>query len=65
MVTTVFTWIGAVLGIVVLLAMAVGSVIVDFSEARSNRGRRARERKPDDDSAGVVAGQPSSSSARQ
>lgn len=63
MASTVFTWIGAVLGIVVLLAMATGAFIVDFSEARSER---ARKTPPDDDPAGALAvGQSSSSRARQ
>lgn len=63
MVATVFTWIGAVLGIVVLLAMATGTFIVDLSDARSERESRT---PPDDDRAGTVAaGQPSSSRARQ
>jgi hypothetical protein len=63
MVTQVFTWIGAVLGIVVLLAMATGTFIVDFSDARSEREWKTL---PDDDPAGAVAaGQPSSSRARQ
>ena len=37
MVTIVFTWIGAVLGIAVLLAMAVGAFVVDFDDALADR----------------------------
>jgi hypothetical protein len=41
MVTTVFTWIGAVLGIAVLLAMAFGAFVLDFHDALNDRrGRR-------------------------
>ncbi|GAB2980508.1 hypothetical protein LWP59_00720 [Amycolatopsis acidiphila] len=37
MITIVFTWIGAVLGIAVLLAMAVGAFVVDFDDALADR----------------------------
>jgi len=43
MVTIVFTWIGAVLGIAVLLAMAVGAFVVDFDDALADRRSKASE----------------------
>jgi hypothetical protein len=41
MVTIVFTWIGAVLGIVVLLAMAAGAFVVDVDDALAHRREKA------------------------
>ncbi|WP_007027817.1 hypothetical protein, partial [Saccharomonospora iraqiensis] len=43
MLSNILTWVGAVLGIVVLLAMASGSVALDFADAR---GRRRGRDKP-------------------
>ena len=43
MVTIVFTWIGAVLGIAVLLAMAVGAFVVDVDDALADRRDKAQE----------------------
>ncbi|WP_166459666.1 hypothetical protein [Amycolatopsis pithecellobii] len=43
MVTIVFTWIGAVLGIVVLLAMAVGAFAVQVDDALADRRQKATE----------------------
>ncbi|GHF59002.1 hypothetical protein FHX82_000389 [Amycolatopsis bartoniae] len=43
MATIVFTWIGAVLGIVVLLAMAAGAFVVDFDDALAARTEKAPE----------------------
>lgn len=37
MISIVFTWIGAVLGIAVLLAMAVGAFVVDVDDALADR----------------------------
>lgn len=37
MVSIVVTWIGAVLGIAVLLAMAAGAFVVDFDDALADR----------------------------
>ncbi|GAA1252781.1 hypothetical protein GCM10009676_44670 [Prauserella halophila] len=34
MLATIVTWIGAILGIVVLLAMACGAVVLDVDESR-------------------------------
>lgn len=40
MLSNILTWVGAVLGIVVLLAMASGSVALDFADARGRRRGR-------------------------
>jgi len=42
MVAIIFTWIGAVLGIAVLLAMAFGAFVVDFDDALAKH----REKPP-------------------
>jgi hypothetical protein len=42
MITTVFTWVGALLGIAVLLAMAFGAFVLDFHDVLTDR--RARHR---------------------
>ncbi|WP_236790173.1 hypothetical protein [Amycolatopsis sp. GM8] len=41
MVATVFTWIGAMVGIVVLLAMAAGAFVVDVDDALAERREKA------------------------
>ncbi|GAA5158600.1 MULTISPECIES: hypothetical protein [Amycolatopsis] len=43
MLNAVFTWIGAVLGIVVLLAMAAGAFVVDFDDALADRAEKTPE----------------------
>lgn len=40
---TILTWAGALLGIVVLLAMAVGAFVVDFDDALADRRKKAAE----------------------
>lgn len=40
MITIVFTWIGALLGIAVLLAMAAGTFVVDFDDALADRRKK-------------------------
>ncbi|HKS48120.1 MAG TPA: hypothetical protein VJT49_24020 [Amycolatopsis sp.] len=48
MVEIVLTWIGAVLGIAVLLAMAFGAFVLDFHDRQSDRqARQHREVMPD------------------
>jgi hypothetical protein len=59
MVTIILTWIGAVLGIAVLLAMAVGAFAVDVDDALARRREKALE------GAAGPSTQLSSSSARQ
>ncbi|WP_166462509.1 hypothetical protein [Amycolatopsis acidicola] len=41
MVEIVFTWVGALLGIVVLVAMAAGAFVVDFDDALADRRQQA------------------------
>lgn len=41
MFSIIMTWIGAMLGIVVLLAMAIGAFVLDFDDAIGRRERRA------------------------
>lgn len=36
----IFTWIGAVLGITVLLVMAFGAFVLDFEDALADRRRK-------------------------
>ncbi|UQS21934.1 MULTISPECIES: hypothetical protein [Amycolatopsis] len=38
----IFTWIGAVLGIAVLLVMAFGAFVLDFEDALADRRRKRR-----------------------
>ncbi|WP_200834384.1 hypothetical protein [Amycolatopsis alkalitolerans] len=40
MVAIIFTWIGAMLGIVVLLAMAAGAFVVDVDDALADRRQK-------------------------
>ncbi|MGW7533687.1 hypothetical protein [Amycolatopsis sp. NPDC054798] len=42
MVTIVLTWVGAVLGLTLLVAMAAGAFVVDFDEAMRERRLKAR-----------------------
>jgi NADH:ubiquinone oxidoreductase subunit 6 (subunit J) len=42
MVTVVLTWVGAVLGLMLLVAMAAGAFVVDFDEALRERRVKAR-----------------------
>ncbi|SNR28834.1 hypothetical protein SAMN06265360_101269 [Haloechinothrix alba] len=44
MFTTVATWVGALLGIAILIAMAVGAVAIDFDALRKPR-KGIRRRK--------------------
>jgi hypothetical protein len=41
MLSIILTWIGAVLGLSVLVATAVGGVVIDFDDAFSNRRRKS------------------------
>jgi hypothetical protein len=43
MVTIILTWIGSMLGIAVLLAMAVGTFVVDFDDALADRRKKTPE----------------------
>ncbi|PWV82314.1 hypothetical protein SAMN05421630_10390 [Prauserella marina] len=42
MVSIILTWIGAILGIAVLLAMAFGAFVLDFDDARNNADHKKR-----------------------
>ncbi|GAB3356200.1 hypothetical protein [Amycolatopsis echigonensis] len=42
MFSIVLTWVGAVLGLTLLVAMAVGAFVVDFDEALRERRVKAR-----------------------
>lgn len=41
MLSNILTWVGAVLGIAVLLAMASGAFVLDFTDVRGWRGKKA------------------------
>ncbi|WP_199730523.1 hypothetical protein [Amycolatopsis panacis] len=43
MFTIVLTWVGAVLGLTLLVAMAAGAFVVDFDEALRERRLRSPE----------------------
>ncbi|WP_199430777.1 hypothetical protein [Qaidamihabitans albus] len=43
MLSAILTWIGAMLGIAVLLAMAFGAFVLDYNDARGNRAEKATE----------------------
>lgn len=43
MFSMILTWVGVVLGMVVLLAMAFGAFVVDIDDALGNRRERAVE----------------------
>ncbi|TWE13783.1 hypothetical protein [Prauserella muralis] len=43
MLSIILTWVGAILGIAVLFAMACGAFVLDFDDARNS----GRKRKPD------------------
>lgn len=46
MLTIILTWVGAMLGIAVLLAMAFGAFVLDFDDSRNREGppeRRERQ----------------------
>ncbi|WAL65455.1 hypothetical protein ORV05_31960 [Amycolatopsis cynarae] len=43
MITIILTWIGALLGIAVLLAMAVGAFALDFNDVLASRRQKAPE----------------------
>ncbi|GAA3536255.1 hypothetical protein GCM10022222_19920 [Amycolatopsis ultiminotia] len=47
MLTIVLTWVGAVLGLTLLVAMAAGTFVVDVDEALRERRRRSPEPVPD------------------
>lgn len=47
MVAIIVTWIGAVLGIAVLLAMAFGAFVLDFNDALTDRRVRHHDVMPD------------------
>ncbi|WP_167493523.1 hypothetical protein [Amycolatopsis circi] len=42
MLTIVLTWVGAVLGLMLLVAMAAGAFVVDFDDALRERRVKAR-----------------------
>jgi NADH:ubiquinone oxidoreductase subunit 6 (subunit J) len=46
MLTIVLTWIGAVLGLTLLVAMAAGTLVVDFDEALQERRSKAAAARP-------------------
>ncbi|SFA84713.1 hypothetical protein SAMN05216266_101816 [Amycolatopsis marina] len=58
MFSIIMTWIGAMLGIVVLLAMAFGAFVLDFDDALGRRSRRAarpaENEEPDQKTAPLV-----------
>jgi hypothetical protein len=41
MLSIILTWIGAVLGLSVLVTTAVGAVVIDFDDALGNRRRKS------------------------
>jgi hypothetical protein len=43
MLSIILTWVGAVLGIAVLIVMAFGAFVVDFDDARDVRRKRDRD----------------------
>lgn len=43
MFSIILTWVGAVLGLTLLVAMAAGTFVVDFDDALSERHRKAAE----------------------
>ncbi|MEU6641367.1 hypothetical protein ABZ863_02340 [Saccharomonospora sp. NPDC046836] len=43
MLSIILTWVGAILGIAVLLAMACGAFVLDFDDARNSRAQRRPE----------------------
>lgn len=45
MLSVIFTWIGAMLGLVVLIAMALGAFVVDFDDALGRRAAKAEARE--------------------
>lgn len=47
MFATIITWIGSVLGIAVLLAMAFGTFVLDFHDVLTDRRDRQHEVLPD------------------
>ncbi|WET79839.1 hypothetical protein P3102_00845 [Amycolatopsis sp. QT-25] len=40
MLATVLTWVGSILGLALLVAMAAGAFVVDFDDARGDRRRK-------------------------
>jgi hypothetical protein len=46
MFSIILTWIGAVLGLSMLVAMAVGAVAVDFDDAFGNRRKSPPQESP-------------------
>jgi hypothetical protein len=47
MFSIILTWIGALFGIVVLLAMAFGAFVVDVNDALDGREQRRAEAQPE------------------
>lgn len=43
MFSIILTWVGAVLGLTLLVAMAAGTFFVDFDDVRQDRRRKATE----------------------
>ncbi|EHR48631.1 hypothetical protein SacmaDRAFT_0324 [Saccharomonospora marina XMU15] len=46
MLSIILTWIGAILGIAVLLAMAFGAFVLDFDDTRGRRERDEQSQQP-------------------
>jgi len=47
MFSIILTWIGAVLGLSVLVATAVGAVVIDFDDAFGNRRKNPSQKSPE------------------
>ncbi|PRX47891.1 hypothetical protein B0I33_105475 [Prauserella shujinwangii] len=43
MLSAILTWIGAMLGIAVLLAMAFGAFVLDFDDTRGRRSKKTAD----------------------
>ncbi len=46
MFSMVLTWVGALLGLVLLIAMAAGTFVVDFDDRLQERRRKAKSANP-------------------
>ncbi len=46
MFSMVLTWVGALLGLVLLIAMAAGTFVVDFDDRLQERRRRTKPAEP-------------------
>ncbi|WP_020632837.1 hypothetical protein [Amycolatopsis alba] len=43
MFSIILTWVGSILGLALLVAMAVGAFVVDFDDARGDRRRKKQQ----------------------